>query len=376
MTDKEKEQLIERYLEGNCSVEEKATVESWYLFLAESSAPLAPGETDEVVKGQIWEEIDKRTQPRRWSLLPYLSIAASLILVFSIAYYMIPGSPELENKVVQHKTAANLLPGGKKAVLLTASGDQIVLTDAPNGVLATLGDILVSKTRDGDLSYVADNNKKDNSQPGYNTLSTPKGGIYNITLADGTRVTLDAMSSIRFPTVFNGATRDVTTSGQVYFEVAHNPSKPFRVKTNKQTIEVLGTHFNVSTFGKQSLTTTLLKGSVRVTANGKSKLLKPGEQAALSLAKNEMFVSTGIDTTEAVAWKNGLFLFNNADVRVVMDQIGRWYDVDVMYEGEIPATHFSGKIYKNIDASKVLRILSLSGLKFRIEGKKIIIMNQ
>jgi len=213
--------------------------------------------------------------------------------------------------------------------------------------------------------------------PSYNTITTPRGGQYQVTLPDGTVVWLNAASSLKYPTAFTGKERIVELTGEGYFEVASNKDMPFKVQAADQTVEVLGTHFNINCYADEpAVKTTLLEGSVKVMHHGthKSMTLKPGEQSTVS--RNNFSVAMA-DTENAVAWKNNLFYFSGSDIPSVMRQISRWYNVTVEFEGAIPDIRLWGKVYRNSNASKVLELLEYFGLKYRIEenngSKKIII---
>jgi len=354
MENKQEKELIEKYLSGNCTPEEKEAIESWYLDYAKHR----PEDIDEPdypsAESEIWNAIQQRNQPKVKTLWPRLAAAASVLLLITAGIYFIGHRP-LKQQVAQTQIH-DIAPGTNKAILILGNGKQI------------------NKTQEGSVQYKPSADVDNATAVTYNTISTPRGGKYTITLADGTTASLDALSSIRFPTAFNGNTREVTTTGQVYFEVAHNTAKPFRVHTKEQTIEVLGTHFNINAYDEEpTLKTTLLQGSVRVTQNRQSALLKPGEQSQTSSTNNKITVSQDVDVDEVVAWKNGFFQFNNSNIKDVMNQLSRWYDVEVQYDGKIPERTFSGKIYKNVNASQVLNILSYSKVHFRIEGKRIIV---
>jgi len=372
MENKQEKELIEKYLSGNCTPEEKEAIESWYLDYAKHR----PEDIDEPdypsAESEIWNAIQQRNQPKVKTLWPRLAAAASVLLLITAGIYFIGHRP-LKQQVAQTQIH-DIAPGTNKAILILGNGKQIILTNAKNGLLANQGNTRINKTQEGSVQYKPSADVDNATAVTYNTISTPRGGKYTITLADGTTASLDALSSIRFPTAFNGNTREVTTTGQVYFEVAHNTAKPFRVHTKEQTIEVLGTHFNINAYDEEpTLKTTLLQGSVRVTQNRQSALLKPGEQSQTSSTNNKITVSQDVDVDEVVAWKNGFFQFNNSNIKDVMNQLSRWYDVEVQYDGKIPERTFSGKIYKNVNASQVLNILSYSKVHFRIEGKRIIV---
>jgi transmembrane sensor len=259
-----------------------------------------------------------------------------------------------------------------------ANGSQVILNGAKNGAIAKQGNTTINKTEDGTVVYNKTSSNKGSSSAGleYNELSTPRGGQYHLTLSDGTNVWLNAASSIKYPTAFKGNIRQVEITGEAYFEVVHNSSKPFRVMANGQIVQVLGTHFNINAYRDEpSIKTTLIQGAVKVSKGTISAILKPGQQSALTDAGNSstIRVSDHVNTDQVLAWTNGRFSFNNADIKTGMREIGRWYDVDIVYEGNVPNIVFIGEIYRNVNLSKVLEILRYSKVNFRIEGKKIIV---
>jgi hypothetical protein len=263
-----------------------------------------------------------------------------------------------------------IVPGGNKAILTLANGSKVVLNSAANGNIASQGNTTIKKLSNGVVAYNKNNSiVTPPAAIAYNTMSTPRGGQYHLILADGTNVWLNAASSIKFPVVFNGNQRKVQITGEAYFEVAHDKTKPFRVESDGQTVEVLGTHFNVNTYADENdIKTTLLEGSVKIKAGNKSYLLKPGEQSHL---KNGDVSITQADMDEALAWKNGVFHFNDAGIESVMKQISRWYDVDVKYEGKIKERTFSGEISMNVNASQILDAMRFKKINYTIEGKTI-----
>ena len=281
------------------------------------------------------------------------------------------------------------VPGGNKAVLILSDGSAVPLDSTKNGVLATQGNTHVVKVAGGQLAYA--NDAADGARGAgtgttaqailYNTVRTPRGGQYQVTLPDGSRVWLNAATSLRFPTAFTGTDRTVELSGEAYFEIASRKDQPFRVKVREMTVAVLGTHFNVMAYDdEESFRTTLLTGAVRVeegeTANfgnastQRSVQLKPGEEARLSLDTKAISVAEA-DTDQCVAWKNGLFQFEGATLENVMRQVARWYDVDVHYTGTIER-HFSGMISRNAPLADVLHVLERAGkTSFTLEGRTV-----
>jgi len=266
----------------------------------------------------------------------------------------------------------DVAPGGNKAVLTLANGSAILLDSVHTGILAQQGNAAVVKSNDGQLAYNTLHEKP--TEVLYNTLATPRGGQYRLVLPDGSKVWLNAASSIHYPTAFAGKERKVAITGEAYFEVAKNESMPFVVMANGTAVQVLGTQFNVNAYDDEVMVkTTLLEGAVRVTKDAATALLQPGEQAQLTKA-GEIKLVHDADIEEAIAWKNGLFQLKSADVPTIMRQMARWYDVAIVYEGGVPDGHISGKVPRGMNLSKVLEVFELSGVHFKIEGKKIIVM--
>lgn len=304
------------------------------------------------------------------------AIAASVLLILSFGIYFytnkeVKTSPQITQK--NNTLLKDALPGTNKAVLTLGDGSTIVLNDAKDGVLANQGNIVVNKTKDGQISYSKKSTGLNTDDIKINKITTPRGGQYQVVLPDGSKAWLNAASSISFPTVFNQNKREVNISGEVYFEVSKKAT-PFIVKSNKGLIQVLGTHFNVMAYDDETaMETTLLEGSVKIISGNASRLLKPGQRAQ-SENIGEIKITDHPDVNEAIAWKTGLFHFNDAEIETVMRQISRWYDVDVKYEGKMPHKQITGKISRNVMASEVLSMLSYTGINFKIEGKNIIVM--
>jgi transmembrane sensor len=258
-------------------------------------------------------------------------------------------------------------PGGNKAILTLSNGARIVLNDAKDGTLAQQGNASVVKLANGELAYKQGGSADE--APVYNTMSTPRGGQYKLQLPDGTTVMLNAESSITYPIAFTGKERIVTISGEAYFEVAKNKKMPFLVHFGDQTVEVLGTHFNISAYKDQPVfKTTLLEGSVKISEGQEKQLLVPGQQAVYEPGSHKFNVKT-VDTDDILAWKNGLFLFDNTEIDNVMLQLARWYNIEVFYQGPKPTLNFTGEIRKDSNLSRIFKILeSTGGAKFTING--------
>ncbi|OQP56075.1 hypothetical protein A4H97_21085 [Niastella yeongjuensis] len=307
-----------------------------------------------------------------------LKYAVAIIIVIAITAYWFIGrhSKTEETKVISEvsHTQNDILPGGNKATLTLASGRKITLDDAANGRLAKEGKTDIVKTADGQLAYTTAG-----AATGvyYNTVSTPKGGQYQLTLPDGTKIWMNAASTLHFPTSFTGNERLVELDGEAYFEVAKNVHMPFVVKTkNGMAVQVLGTRFNIMAYNEERDTkATLIDGSIRVSNGAFETVLHPGQQALSETGNTgtDVRVNKDADIEEAVAWKNGTFSFNNADVRTIMRQIARWYDVDISYDGQLPEKHFTGTISRNLRASEVLSGIEFIGVHFKIDGKKIVV---
>ncbi len=325
------------------------------------------------------------TGPKRVPMFRRWTWAAAAVLLVTAGSYFLYTITKDKNVTVPGPAMAqqNILPGKDGAVLTLADGRQIVLDSVANGIVATQhGANAVLK--DGSLSYSTGAGTK--GEMVYNTLSTPKGRQFRMELPDGSKVWLNAASSIRFPTVFGESERKVEIRGEVYFEVIHQAARPFKVNVNNRAnIEVLGTSFNVNSYeNEETINTTLLEGSVKISLfapasdnKGQALMLKPGQQARISQTGSAgtpaVSVVNDIDTDKIIAWKNGYFNFGKASLQEVMRQLERWYDIEVVYEKDIPDIHFVGKMTRNIKLSDLFQILESSGVNFKIEGKKIIV---
>ena len=308
----------------------------------------------------------------RWGL----AVAVLLCVVWGtgLLFRTRESAPVVAGVQPRKDTAPDILPGRNKAVLTLASGKAITLDDAKNGNIADDGDAQIVKTGNGGvLSYHA-LGKEGKEGSAFNTISTPRGGQYQVNLADGSKVWLNASSSLRYPTTFVGADRTVELTGEGYFQIARKAGAPFFVKINGVTVEVLGTTFDINGYDDEpSLKTTLVEGAVRVAAGGSQLVLKPGQQV-VSEGGNSLRIEPDANIEEVLAWKNGTFNFNRLDIETIMRQISRWYDVDVVYEGARPGGHFSGMISRNTSVATVLKLLEYGGVHFRIAGQKIVIM--
>lgn len=302
--------------------------------------------------------------------------AAAVVLLLSVvSVYLVNKHFHQQEPPVAVRYHNDVAPGGNKATLLLADGSRVTLDDRQNGTVAQQGKVNIIKLQNGQLLYKigGDNAVRDNKavQPEYNTLSTPRGGQYEVMLPDGTKVWLNAASSLRFPTAFTGKERKVELTGEAYFEVAPaaKTGMPFIVQGNQYQVAVLATSFNINAYENEGyMRTTLLDGSVKVSAGAAGMILKPGQQATLKAGN---ITITEADTDEAVAWKNGLFQFTNADLHQVLRQLERWYNIEVDYTN-IPDKHFYGIVSRSSHLSQVLNMLEVTGtVKFDIEGNKL-----
>lgn len=437
-------QLLLKKLTGDLTAEESAALETWA-----QSSPAAKRKFDELTslpairqKLKDYAEASERSDqlrssnliiapdagsspqsapgsvqahtPSRIPLIRKLSWAAAIILI-AVGIY----TWSIDNRKQNPTTTTRLsdIPPGKNTAILTlADGSAIVLDSSSNGVLATQGNTRILKNATGRITYTPDNTTTDIASLD-NTLSTPKGGQYQLTLPDGSNVWLNAASSITFPTAFTGSQRHVTISGEAWFEVAKDNRHPFIVDIkDAQSVEVLGTEFNINGYDNEAqIRTTLIKGSIKVIdihrpgtaaashpSNATSHqpapatashqpasspatppaavILKPGQQAILASTSRQTTANTGIATIDAadiekiMAWKKGLFNFEGADVPTVMRQLERWYDIHVKYNGAIPGIRFRGELDRGVNLSEILKILPEMGIRYRLEDRTLIVL--
>ena len=387
MDNQQARDLWNKYLAGTCSAEEAAQFESWYNqeFKTQEDVPMPDYmQTRNEILLKIKTQKSALTKNKQHVLWQRIAIAASLLLIFSAGlFYYLENRNPLKNESAAY--AQDVLPGNNKAVLTLANGKKISLTDVSDGELAKQTGISIAKTADGQLVYkVLDPAHSPVGISAYNTVETPRGGQHQIILQDGSKVWLNASSSIKFPISFDEADkRIVVLSGQAYFEVAKNKTKPFIVTTSRQNVEVLGTHFDVNAYADEpTVKTTLLEGAVSVSpvvkapkngANPGSRMLKPNQQSVLS--GDELSVIP-VETSDVVAWKEGKFMFNNESLESIMKKVSRWYNVEVRYANEdIKKNTYWGTISRTEKISKLLKMLETTGdIHFRIEGNVVTAM--
>jgi ferric-dicitrate binding protein FerR (iron transport regulator) len=330
-------------------------------------------EEDEALRERIFRLLKQRKNQatafsgyfRRW-----VWSAASVALILASVLLFRTISKKSNSPASATATVADIGPGKDGAILTLADGSHLVLDSLDNGVIATQNGVQ-AVLKNGQLAYEA--KERIAGEAVYNTMTTPKGRQYHMILPDGTQVWLNAASSIYFPTVFSGKERAVTVTGEAYFEVAHDPRRPFTVTAGNTDIEVLGTHFNVMAYNNETeMRTTLLEGSVKITDDGRTAVLRPGEE--LQLNARQFKVIKDADVEAALAWKNGWFVFKDAGVETVMKQAERWYNISVKYEGKIPEKQLNGKVSRNASLSELMEMLSFyDDMKCSIEGDTVTI---
>lgn len=396
--------LFEKYLRKKCSAEEFEEMMTWLVAMDENeknklSAPLIelwdkatthqlPSTADVVDWDQVFHNvvnvgeqtplpIDINLSKRiGWKRVAVAVVIFGVLISASILLLNRETPKEIVKleKPVPHQPE-EILPKGNQAILTLSNGSVIVLDSTKNGIITIQGNVKVIKLDSGQLAYSpAASNTTDSLEITYNTISTPRAAQYQVLLSDGTKVWLNAASSLRYPTSFSGQERKVELTGEGYFEVAKNKDNPFHVRAGAVEVEVTGTHFNIMAYEDEaSIQTTLLEGSVKVSCNGQSDVLKPGKQASLNRAGRKL--TTGdADVQQAVAWKNGYFYFDRSDVKTIMRQVSRWYDLNIVYESSVPDMKFSGKIERNLPLSGISHLLESGQIHFRIEGKNCIMM--
>ncbi|WP_432712066.1 FecR family protein [Pedobacter sp.] len=378
MNKEQAKELLDKYNKGLANAEEKLLLENWYL--QESGTQVFSDENADFLflKEEIWKGTRQKAglegvkKAVKWK--PYSRIAAVLALIAccTCLYIKIAQRQQKEKNFI---AASKIIAGRNQAILTLADGSKVLLNDAPNGTIAKQAGLTVTKTKDGELVYLTSATTQADAPPAYHRVETPKGGQYQVILPDGTHVWLNAASSLRYPPVFKGSARTVQVTGEAYFEVTKDPKKPFRVESDNQIIEVLGTQFNINAYKDEPrVTTTLLEGSVKILnlKNNATVLLNPGEQSALS---SKGLRVTHVDPEQFVAWKNDKFIFTNANIESIMRQVSRWYNVTVEYRGDMSEEKFGGRTSRFSNLAELLEIIELTDhVHFEIEGRRIIVM--
>lgn len=368
---KDVKEVLDKISSGNYNPEEEAIAKLWLHQLHQNDeAGLSEQELHEV-SDQMWLLLE-RNKKQPWlnkyrKSVVYMAAAASLALIIGVGLYF-NQQPSL-SRSIQAKAFTNDIPAGSnKAYLTLANGKKLALTNSANGMLAEEAGIKITKTADGQLVYtIADQGKKGGA--GYNSIETPRGGQYQLNLPDGTKIWINSASTLKYPVSFASLKqRRVELSGEAYFEVAKDKTHPFIVKSGRQEIQVLGTHFNVNAYpDEQLIKTTLLEGAVKL---NKTVVLKPGEQSSLM---GEKFTVKEVNVNDVVDWKNGEFVFTNESLTSILKKVSRWYDVEIKYVNTpVNMPTFTGSVSRSENISGVLKMLEeTSNVRFSIEGKQV-----
>lgn len=368
--------LLKRYSEGKCTPEEAALVETYYnQFNVRGDSELT-GDSLEQNLDLVWHNLSSRNKKNNFKLWYSLAAAIALITVSAGLFFALPSQQHIKKPAAAlSANLSSIAPGKANAVLTLADGSKILLDSASRGRIAMQGGVALSRGADNKLVYI---NGGDVSTPNMlNTIETPKKGEFQLNLPDGTKVWLNSASSLSYPVAFSGKERSVVLTGEAYFEVAHNKTMPFKVRTGTQELEVLGTHFNINAYGEgRGIRTTLLEGSVRLKQTGSvdTRLLKPGQMAVL---RGNTFEVGPADTESEIAWKTGYFIFNEEEIQFVMQKISRWYDVNVTYSPGLleKKLKFGGIVSRNRNLAVVLKTMERTGkVHFRLEGEKNIVV--
>jgi transmembrane sensor len=372
------EYLLTRQLEGSLSLSEKRGLflllndpgnREQYQVLVQAAIQRASEDGQKETTRDIREMIDYVLQYEKsipsakpvhrvhFLKTAWIRYAAAVVVLFGIGAYLWSTQQDNDAQISQTKAISpknDVAPGSNRAILTLSDGRTVELTPE-TGTIAEAGTNI--QNQNGKLAY----GKADKVV--FNTMSTPRGGQYQLTLPDGTNVWLNAASSITYPTAFTANTREVTMTGEAYFEVANDKSKPFHVKTVNEKISVLGTRFNVNAYADEpAMKTSLMEGAVKV---GQA-VLRPGQAYV-----NGVVVKTNMQ--QDLAWKNGLFYFDNADLKTILRQFERWYDMEVVYEGPVSNEKFFSMMSRNAPLTTVLKSLQANDVRFRVQGKKLFI---
>lgn len=387
MNEAEFKHLIEKYLDGKASDAEQVLLFNFYDELHKEQSdwdPAVMGESEEIermILGRINVNIDANEVKPVIKRFPWWSVAASILILLNLGLYFFSQQPPARK--VTEQAISKIKAGGDKAFLILANGTRVSLTDADTGKIAEQMGLKISKSADGQLIYTVSDTRLSTptGEPVYNKIETPIGGKYQINLPDGTKVWLNAASSLRYPVIFTGTERRVELTGEGYFEVSKDKHKRFIVSTEGQELSVFGTHFNINAYHDEpAIKTTLLEGSVKVSQTSRthsaqpalSRFLNPGQQSILSA---KTFEVRTVDTESAVDWKNGRFIFNNEDIKSAMRKLSRWYDIKVSYDGNFENIHFGGSFSRANHLADIVKILEATNeFKFKAEGREVTIV--
>jgi len=374
--------MLDKYQDGSASPAEKTLIEEYYRRLELAGKTELSAEEEIALRQAMYKNITAGMTARDTPVVPikrknYSWVAAAAALLLTIgagSYFWL--FKEHSTQVPKNELAKakhHDLPPGRDAATLTLADGRTIVLDSASGTISKQGGATVINLN-GQVSYAKAGDKTEQAAVVYNTITTARGNQYQLILADGSKVWLNSASSLRFPTAFTGDKREVELDGEGYFEVAKNAAKPFHVKTSTQDIEVLGTHFNVNAYkDEETIKTTLLEGKVKVVNDGKTAFLQPGEQAVLK-GNSPFTIDHSPDLDQVMAWKNGWFEFDNTDLKTIMRQISRWYDIDVRFEMQPNNETFGCRISRNLNLSNILKMLETYGVHYRLENKTLVVV--
>jgi transmembrane sensor len=387
MTEDHLVSLIIRQLSGKLEPGEVQELAKWADEDPVNNEFLKRFATEALLKSEIeqWKRIDPAVGYRKWQLFRHArkssrmrqitawSVAASVLIATALIWLTRKAVPVDVPARSTLASGSSVLPGRNTAILVLSNGREIMLDSASKGELTTQGGAKLIKLDSGSLSY-STNGTAGETEVAYNTLVTPRSGQYLVVLPDGSRVWMNNVSKLRYPTSFPGKERRVELTGEAYFEIAKVRDKPFIVKLKDEEVQVLGTSFNINAYEDETVTlTTLLTGAVRVRAGHSAVVLRPDEQALRS-ENGSLTVLRNIPSEDIVSWKKGFFYFGKAPLTEIMRQLARWYDIDVKYAGNVPDLEFEGKIDRSLPLDELLKFLNRNQVKFRLEGRTVIVL--
>jgi len=362
-------QLADKWLKGTLTPQEKQILDVWYdLDANESLTWKGKDNSEEELGNRLLDNIKKKRRGARTLKMNWrVSAAAVLLISLSVAYLYLTKSEHKDNQK-QIASATPIKPGTNKAVLTLANGEKINLSDTASGQVAVQSGIRIIKTPNGGLIYEAINSSADKNRVNdYNTIEAPLGGQWQVILPDRSHVWLNAKSRLKYPVNFTGRERKVELEGEAYFEVAKDKQHPFIVASKDQKIKVLGTHFNVNAYPEETvIKTTLIEGAVAI---NEKTILRPGQQSIFNKGETKVVMA---DVEMEIAWKDGRFIFDGQDFKTIINNISRWYNVDISYDPALADLHFGGRISRTRNLGGVLKMLEGTGdIKFKIEGRRI-----
>jgi len=379
--DSKTQELLKKYQEGKCTAEEVALLEHLYNLSAGSLTPENLSDQDyNQVRDEIWSKLPFHTASqttdhkiRRLTIVKRAAMVAAVFIGLLVIYFV----NQNQHRKPQNYTA-DIPPGGNNAVLTLADGKKIILGDAESGKIAEQTGIKIIQTAAGEIIYEATGTGMDTSVYKYNTIETPVGGKYQVRLPDGTKVWLNALSSITYPVTLNSVSeRQLSLTGEAYFQVSPDKHRPFSIKTYNQQVVVLGTHFNINSYtDEQAIKTTLFEGRVKVINNdsGKEDFLKPGEQ---SVVRSNSTMINKADEEEALAWVNDKIIFNDEPLADIMRKVARWYNVEVTFRDGTEKITFMGAVSRNKKISSVLNYFkSTETVDFILRDNRIVVVKK